>query len=268
MRWLPGPTASDDKYSRGVLGAIVGSETYPGAAVLVTEAAWRTGAGMVRLGSPARAQELVLHRRPETVVSEAVDMGRCSAYTIGSGLDRDERDEELLGVIAEACDSGVPVVLDAGALDFAMRVRGPALVTPHAGELTRMLGWLGLTVERHDVEGDPERYARRVAEETGAVVLLKGAVTHIATPAGESDSVTASTYRLATAGSGDVLAGILGALSAQNASELRAADDFASLAATGAALHAAAAKRLGDRPIVAMDVAESVAETIAEASRS
>ncbi|WP_293697754.1 ADP/ATP-dependent (S)-NAD(P)H-hydrate dehydratase [uncultured Agrococcus sp.] len=264
MRWVSSPTAADDKYSRGVLGAIVGSERYPGAAALVTEAAWRSGVGMVRLGSSARVQDLVLTRRPETVVSAATDMGRCSAYVIGSGIDREERGEELQEVIGQACDSGAPVVLDAGALDFAMRVRGPALVTPHAGELSNMLSWLGRSVERNDVEDDPQRYARLVAEETGTVVLLKGAVTHIATPAGDITSVTAPTYRLATAGSGDVLAGILGSLCAQNAAQLLVADDIASLAATGAELQGAAAKRLGDRPLVAMDVAESVAETIAE----
>lgn len=221
---------------------------------------------MVRLGSVVRAQDLVLGQRPESIVSAPEDMGRCSAYAIGSGMDAGARDEVLRDAIVQACDSGAPIVFDAGALDFAMRSRGPALVTPHAGELARMLGWLGHTVERSEIEAAPDTYALQVAEETGSVVLLKGSLTYIVTPEGRIRPVEAPTSRLATAGSGDVLTGILGSLAAQNAAQLTDADALASMAEAGVGLHGAAAKRIGDRPLVALDIAESVAEAITEFS--
>ncbi|MGO1938487.1 MAG: ADP-dependent NAD(P)H-hydrate dehydratase [Agrococcus casei] len=263
-RWLAGPDAGDDKYSRGVLAAVTGSLQYPGAATLAVEGAWRTGVGLVRLGAPLRVQDLVLGRRPETIVSTPEDLGRADAYLLGSGLDDPAEDEMLRDALVGIADSGAPVVLDAGALGFAMRVRGLCLVTPHAGELARMLGWLGRESERADVVASPAEHAAFAAENTGAVVVLKGATTHIATPSGAVTSVAAETNRLATAGSGDVLAGILGGLVAQHAPDLATREQLAELAAAGVSLHSRAAARLGDRPLAALEIAESVAYATAE----
>lgn len=270
-RWLRAPEVTDDKYSRGVLAVVCGSERYPGAAVLVTEAAARTGVGMVRVAGPVRVQDHVLHRRPEAVVSALGELGSSTAAVLGSGIDAEERNEQLLEEFAQLCDSGSPLVLDAGALDHAMRVRGRAFVTPHAGELARMLGWLGRAQDRADVVADPAPAALIVAEATGAVVVLKGHTTHVVAPDGITASVTASTTRLATAGAGDVLAGVLGGLLAQHAG---CVEDWASavdLAATAVRVHGQAAVAAGDQPLLALDVAEAVPSAIvslAGASRS
>ena len=218
----------------------------------------------MRLGAPQRVQDLVLARRPETVTSAPEDLGRADAYLIGSGLTDPADDETLRDTLIGIVDSGAPIVLDAGALGFAMRVRGLCLVTPHAGELARMLGWLGLQTDRADVVANPAERAAFAAENTGAVVVLKGSVTHIATPSGDVKALTADTNRLATAGSGDVLAGILGGLVAQHAPDLATREQLADLAAVGVALHSHAAARLGDRPLTALEIAESVAFAVSE----
>ena len=255
--WLRVPTAADDKYSMGVLGAVIGSHRYPGAAVLGTEAAWRTGVGMVRLGSAARVQDLVLARRPETIVSEVEDRGRANAYLIGSGLEitTDEQRERLIQLV----ETGAPIVLDAGALDLTLRVRGLCVITPHAGELVRMMSWLGRSIDRADVTAE---HAVFVAENTGAVVVLKGATTTIAAPSGATRQVRAASHRAATAGSGDVLGGVIGGLMAQHAAELVTRDDALSLAECAVRVHAKACELLGNRPVVALEIAAAVADAV------
>lgn len=285
-RSLHRPTDADDKYSRGVVGLRTGSDEYPGAAVLGVEAAWRTGVGMVRYTGPASG--LVLQRRPETVVVD----GRAQAWVIGSGTDAGARTAAetlaLRGVLA----SGLPVVVDAGALDLVAGVssagdggaastagdggaaspagegdaasptgeggetagapsaaggreasppldgRGasplfegrqmlpdpgaerhlgslervspasaPLVLTPHDGEHARLRARLGLAAVVDRVAA-----ARETASALGATVLLKGAETVVATPSGWTALVRAECPWLATAGTGDVLAGVLGAL--------------------------------------------------------
>lgn len=257
-RWLPSPTGADDKYSRGVLGAVIGSDRYPGAAVLGIEAAWRTGVGMVRLGADRRVQDLVLASRPETVVGELADLGRSDAYLIGSGRDQSDDEQEreaLIGLV----ESGVPAVLDAGALDLTLRVRGLCVITPHAGELTRMLTWLGRQVDRADVTAEDAVF---VAENTGVVVVLKGATTTIATPSGDIRTVRAASHRAATAGSGDVLGGVIAGLVAQHAPVLTSREQLASLAETAVRVHATATELLGDRPVIALEIARAVADAV------
>lgn len=261
--WLSRPDVTDDKYSRGVLGAVVGSDAYPGAAVLSVEAAARTGLGMVRLGAPARVQDLVLARRPETVGTLPDELGRADSYLIGSGI-TDTSDEELRDALVGLLDTGKPVVLDAGALDLTLRAPGLCAITPHAGELSRMLGWLGSPTERADVVANPAEHARFVAENTGAVVVLKGSTTHIATPAGDVVPVQAQTTRLAAAGTGDVLGGVLGGLVAQHAEDLATREQLAEIAALAVTIHSLAAASLGDRPLVALEVAESVSTAIGQ----
>ena len=277
------PTASDDKYSRGVLGVRTGSERYPGAAVLGVEAAHRTGLGMVRYLGPERPTALVLARRPETVTAD----GRVQAWLIGSGTDASERRAAETRALRDLLAGEVPVVVDAGALDLVADApggapwRAPVVVTPHDRELARLRDAAGLPAV--DLTGpgvDRTAAAVDTARALGVTVLLKGARTVVATPAGVARTVTSPTPWLATAGTGDVLGGILGALvagaaGAAGAAEAAGAADEAgaldvealgALAATAALVHgraaaAASAARAGG-PITALDVAEAVASVI------
>jgi hydroxyethylthiazole kinase-like uncharacterized protein yjeF len=265
--WLRAPTASDDKYARGVVGLVTGSHAYPGAAVLGVEAAHRTGAGMVRHVGPRRVSDLVLARRPETVVQA----GRVQAWVLGSGMDPADRSPSLRAVLDDALADGAAVVLDAGVLDLASRGRqhahadGARLLTPHAGELRTLLTASGVDVERADIERDPEHWARVAARSTGATVLLKGATT-VVTDGDRVATVEAPTHWLATAGTGDVLAGIAGALLASHADAVeRDSQILVDLGATAAWVHGeAAARASAGGPLVALEVAEHVATVVAE----
>jgi len=241
---VPGP--HDDKYSRGVLGVVTGSDQYPGAAVLGVEAALRTGVGMVRYLGPAHATSLVLQRRPEAVASE----GRVQAWLLGSGMDHADLDTKLLHT---ALDQGLPTVLDGGALELHERATGPTIITPHAGELARVLG-----ISRDDVDAET---AVRASRELGVAVLLKGHTTY----AVGGDSRLESTFAppwLATAGAGDALAGILGALVATHAVE--SLDVLAELGATASTLHGLAAERASaGGPLTILDLAAHVSPVIA-----
>ncbi len=255
--WIAVPSTDDDKYSRGVVGFVTGSAQYPGAAVLGVEAALHTGVGMVRYLGPGRPTRLVLARRPEAVTSD----GRVQAWVLGSGQDAAERDDATSDLLGTALAQDVPVVLDSGALDLVASATGPAVLTPHAGELATLLG-----VERGEIVGDPLGSARRAATEHGATVLLKGHTSHIASPDGSILRVTAPTTWLATAGSGDALAGILGALVATHADEI-AADTtvLARLAATACVLHGAAGRRAsGGGPLTVLGLCASLPAVIAD----
>ncbi|BDZ65846.1 ADP-dependent NAD(P)H-hydrate dehydratase [Agromyces mangrovi Wang et al. 2018] len=150
-RWIAVPEASDDKYRRGVLGVRTGSDEYPGAAVLGVEAAARTGVGMIRYLGPAAVRDAVLARRPE-VVGQA---GRVQAWLLGSGMDPSVRSEALAGELREALASGLPAVVDAGALDLAPAGTGPIVVTPHHRELVGLLGGCGVEATVDDVAARP-----------------------------------------------------------------------------------------------------------------
>jgi NAD(P)H-hydrate repair Nnr-like enzyme with NAD(P)H-hydrate dehydratase domain len=245
------PGEHDDKYSRGVLGLITGSTMYPGAAVLGVEAAARTGVGMIRyLGEAAT---LVLQRRPEVVTAD----GRVQAWLLGSGMDHVDRQLEPL---LKALSQGLPTILDGGALDLHSRASGPVVITPHVGELARVLN-----VPRDRIAADPPAWARRAADDLGVTVLLKGHVTYVAGPGISLSAASAPTW-LATAGAGDALAGILGALVATHAEEV-AADpaELARLAATAAVLHGLAASRASaGGPLTILDLCAALPATIAE----
>lgn len=230
------PRASDDKYSRGVLGVVTGSAEYPGAAVLGVDAALHTGVGMVRYLGPDRPTGLVLARRPEAVTVA----GRVQAWLLGSGMDADRRDDDTAGLLSLALTTGHPVVLDAGALDLVGSATGSVAVTPHYGELARLL-----RTDAAEVTAEPETWARRAADSLGVTVLLKGQVTHIAGPGG-AFTVEAPTTWLATAGTGDALGGILGALVATHAAAI-ASDGgvLTRLAATACVIHGLAAEYAG-----------------------
>ena len=267
QRW-PVPSAADDKYSRGILGVVAGSEAYPGAAALVVSGAARAGAGLVRYVGPRRCQDLVLSLRPETVVHGSADaaetLPRARAWVVGPGVaDYPEQDAAIASVSA----SGLPMIVDAGALDSVAMSRAagardtPAdriLLTPHTGELIRTLGALRHDVTRADVEHDRAGHARLLAETARATVLLKGSVTVIASPGGALIWLPEAPAWLATAGSGDVLAGIAGMLLAAG---LVAAD----AAACASWIHARAATiASAGGPITALDIADNLPLAIAD----
>lgn len=265
-RTLREPTGADDKYSRGVVGLRTGSTRYPGAAVLGVEAAWRTGTGMVRYIGPSRAQDLVLQRRPETVTAD----GRAQAWVIGSGTDAAERDAAETAALRGILSGEVPVVTDAGALDLAPAASAPVIVTPHARELARLREALGLDPEAAEGDDAREGAAAETADALRGVVLSKGAVTIVAAPGGWVRRIATGTPWLATAGTGDVLGGVLGAVVAGASAAGRASlDDLAACAATAAWLHGtagtvAAAGRGGTGgPITALDVAEALPAVVA-----
>lgn len=248
---LRAPVSSDDKYTRGVVGLRTGSERFPGAAVLGVEAAWRTGAGMVRYTGAAR--DLVLVRRPETVTVT----GRVQSWVIGSGTDPADRTAAEEAELREILAGEVPVVVDAGALDLVTGAVAPLVLTPHDGEHRALRERLGLAAPGSDRVAD----ARETAAAVGGVLLLKGAVTVIATPEGDVRTVTSGVPWLASAGTGDVLAGILGALLASGIAAAGAAASAAWL--HGRAGDAASARHRGG-PLVALEVAEAVAAIVGE----
>ena len=196
---LPRLDESIDKYGRGVLGVVAGSKQYPGAGALVCAGALATGVGMIRyLG---QASETVIGEHPEIVRAS----GRVQAWVIGPGL----VEVSIAGEIATAFASEHPVIVDAGALQVLPIGRVNTLITPHAGELGALLG-----VERHEIESRSLFFAELAANTLGVTVLLKGSTTIIASPTGRIAVNPTGTPRLATAGSGDVLAGVIGALAA------------------------------------------------------
>ncbi|MCD2443988.1 NAD(P)H-hydrate dehydratase [Agromyces sp. SYSU K20354] len=259
VEWVAPPSPDDDKYSRGVLGVITGSPDYPGAAVLGVEAAWRAGAGMVRYSGPRPVRTAVLAQRPETVTVA----GRVQGWLVGSGIDPRRRSFVLQGDLQRALASRVPVVLDAGGLDLVGTHTAPTVITPHARELANLLTAREVDASVAEVRAEPAVWAERAARELGVAVLLKGAVTRIVDPDRDAYVVTAPTHRLATAGSGDILGGILGALVATNHDALAVdAEVLSKLAATAAWVHGEAARRasaaVGGGPIVALDIAAAL----------
>lgn len=258
-RWIRVPRAGDDKYSRGVLGMVTGSDRFPGAAVLGVEGAARTGVGMIRYLGPGRAADLVLQRRPEVVTAD----GRVQAWVAGSGMPA-ERDAGADASLRARLGQGVPAVLDAGALDLVRAAAGPVVLTPHFGELVPVLQATGIDATKEEVAGDPGGWAVRAAAATGATVLLKGATTMVADPSGLRHAVRAGPPWLATAGSGDVLGGVLGALVATNAAVI--GEDpavLAEVAAAAAWIHGEAGRHAsGGGPVAALDVAEAVPAVI------
>ncbi|MEV2256653.1 NAD(P)H-hydrate dehydratase [Streptomyces sp. NPDC050147] len=244
---LPMPTGESDKYRRGVVGIVAGSDRYPGAAVLAVAGALRGGAGAVRY--VGHAADAVIARFPETLVSAGPPSkaGRVQAWVVGPGLGDDA------GRLADVIAADVPVLIDADGLRLAdaAAVRGreaPTLLTPHAGEAAALLG-----VAREEVERGRLAAVRELAGRYGATVLLKGSTTLVA---GRGDGAVrvnpTGTPWLATAGSGDVLSGLAGALLAAG---LGAGD----AGAVGAYLHGLAGRHAADgAPVGAHDVAEAI----------
>lgn len=227
-RW-PVPGARDDKYTQGVTGVLAGSSVYPGAAVLCTGAAVAATSGMVRYAGSANHE--VLAHWPEVIASPSpAAAGRVQAWVVGPGLGTDEAGAAALWF---ALETDLPVLVDADGLtmlaahpDLVVNRTAPTLLTPHAGEYARLAG--------SPPGADRVSAARKLADALGATVLLKGNVTVIAEPGGRVYLNPAGQSWAATAGSGDVLSGMIGALLA---SGLPAGE----AAAVGAFVHARAA---------------------------
>jgi hydroxyethylthiazole kinase-like uncharacterized protein yjeF len=206
VRWpIPGP--GSDKYTQGVVGIAAGSHVYPGAAVLAAGAAVAATSGMVRFAGGAADE--VRARWPEVVAAGSVtDSGRTQAWTVGPGIGTGVAGRD---VVASVLERGVPVCLDADAITLVAQTRDladaamevPVVFTPHDREFNRLVGEVG-----------PDRVAaaRRAAAALGNTVLLKGNVTVVADPDGRALAHPAGSSWAATAGSGDVLSGLIGAL--------------------------------------------------------
>ena len=264
-RLWPIPKLDDHKYSRGVLGVVAGSVAYPGAAVLTVAGAFEAGVGMLRYVGPMRSRDLVLAHRPEVVAGG----GKCQAWVLGPGVAPDDSDQtmSITRIIDSCADDGTPCVVDAGGLEFVPgHVEENIVLTPHAGELVRLLEERGEKVEIETVREDPGHWALQAAELTGATVLLKGNTTLVARPGGTVITQVSAPSWLATAGAGDVLSGILGALLASSADAIaKDSDVMAELAATASLVHGrAAALASQGGPITALAVANAVPAAVRE----
>lgn len=304
------PRFEDGKYSRGVVGLVTGSQSYPGAAVLTSRAAARANTGMVRYLGPERAQNMVLAALPEAVIGK----GHVQSWVVGSGVPDADADgagtdmqRETIAALLKHYDASAeddagnaydmpPIVVDAGALDLLPeRVPGQVVITPHAGEMAKLLNRLEVRQDAAEHAEPREPYtvddvqihllacALRAHELTGATVLLKGAVTIVVDEDHVYVSGSAPAW-LAAAGAGDVLAGLTGALLAQQDALITTAETVAS----AAYLHGMAAAIASEseqqgwqepelvgqehhqrfmtlgHPIVASDVIRAIPEAIAD----
>jgi hydroxyethylthiazole kinase-like uncharacterized protein yjeF len=248
---LPVPSAGDDKYSRGVVGVVAGSSTYPGAGVLCTGAALRTRPGLVRYAGTAA--DRVRAAWPEAIVTEGRpgEAGQVQAWVVGPGMGTDD---DARAALAEVLATDLPVIVDADGL--TMLAKEPALVrersaptvlTPHDREFARF---------GFEVAADRVGSARRLAADLGAVVLLKGDATVVAAPDGRAFVNATGTAWLATAGTGDVLSGIIGALLATGL-------DPAEAAAVAAHLHGRTGQLAASRgPLIAGDLVRYLPDAI------
>jgi ADP-dependent NAD(P)H-hydrate dehydratase / NAD(P)H-hydrate epimerase len=245
---VPRKRAEDNKYSAGAVLAVGGSPGMTGAVSLTARAAFRADAGYVTVCAPPESLPVIESRLLEAVkrpLEEAFDaVPRHSALALGPGLGRTEERQALVRRLLEETD--LPTVVDADAL-FGLepfRRSAPTVLTPHAGELGRLLGRESAWVDQHRLEA-----VREGAERFGCVCLLKGADTLVAAP-GTGVLVCALRHPgLATAGSGDVLTGVTAAFLSKGVE--------ARLAGAAAAVACDAAAALGpDRGLVASDVVE------------
>jgi len=288
---LPRPAAESDKYRRGVLGLLAGSARYTGAAVLATGSAIHGGAGMVRLVSAEAARTAARQHWPEAVVAptetgppgQVIEQaGQVQAWAAGPGMGTGD---DAAGLLAAVLATSLPVLVDADGITILARHPGllprsaPTLITPHAGELSRLTG-----ADRDAIEARRLEHVSAAAAKLGVTVLLKGSTTVIADPPGADPAGadppgagpsgagpsgtgpvlvnSTGTPWLATAGSGDVLSGLAGALLAQGLPPAQAA-------AAAAYLHGIAARLAADdAPIGAGDLIGALPAAIRSVTRA
>lgn len=251
-KYLPSPKKSDHKYRRGVLGCVTGSKQYPGAALLTTSAALSVGIGMVRYFGPDSVKRLVIQNRPEVVIQT----GNVDAYLLGSGIP--PRKSIFRKITMEmANQSNTPKVLDAGALYLTGTSKSPTIITPHAGELADLI-----KVGANQIEADPIFYASDAARRFKVTVLLKGNRTVVANEFRVIQLPEATSW-LATAGTGDILAGILGALLALNHDQITS-ENLIELGATASYIHAQSASESSSGPIDAQKMIDHISKVVAK----
>ncbi len=262
--YRPRPPGSN-KWSAAVL-VVAGSPGMTGAAALCSHAAYRAGAGMVRLGVPgagldatAPSEAVAVELGADGWAAPALEAAsRCSAVVVGPGLGRDGATaSQVRRLVAE---SPVPVVVDADGLvalaplptEALTSARSPVVLTPHDGEYARLLG----------TEPGPDRIeaARALAGSAGVVALLKGPTTAVAEPGGRTLLAVHGTAALATAGTGDVLSGIIGAMIARGTGVQEAA-------ALAAHVHGRAASTGRREGLVAGDLPELVSDALGRYER-
>lgn len=240
-RYLLKPGVDSHKYSRGVVRIIAGSQHFPGAGLLCVAGASHSGVGMIRLNAPERVENLVLAAHPQIVPDGPVLTGACDALVLGPGLDGQKTDWDALAQLLE----NTPAVIDASALEPVcalikegkLRLHPYHILTPHDGELARCLNLFagtntgeiaGKLADKADKplgkfasQTSPAlqrriQGAQQLAALTGACVLAKGNRTMVVDAKAQVHHLPAATPWLATAGSGDVLAGLMGGLLALN----------------------------------------------------
>lgn len=269
-RYLLKPEADSHKYSRGVVRIIAGSQRFPGAGLLCVAGASHSGVGMIRLNAPERVENLVLAAHPQIVPDGPVLTGACDALVLGPGLDAQKADWEALAQLLE----NTPAVIDASALEPVctlikegkLRLRAHHILTPHEGELARCLNLFTGTdtdktageiagkladkadnpLGKFDSQTSPAlqrriQGAQQLAALTGACVLAKGNRTVVVDAEAQVHTLPAATPWLATAGSGDVLAGLMGGLLALNVRAGAGSGGGVDAQGRGAALASAAA---------------------------
>ncbi|WP_404336732.1 NAD(P)H-hydrate dehydratase [Sphingomonas sp. MMS12-HWE2-04] len=255
---LPEPDADTDKNSRGRVLAAGGSLTVPGALRLTGEAALRAGAGKVQLATVTLATlplgiampEAAVYALPANAAGELADaagetlcgyLERCDALVLGPGMGAEAGAEAILRPVLAAAGAHQSIVLDAAAIPAvaampdAVRRQGRIILTPHAGEMARLMD-----CDEQEAKRNPEALARSAADRFGAVVLLKGAETWIAAPDGSMLHYPGGGHGLATGGSGDILAGIIAGLLSRGAAPLTAS-------AWGVWLHGEAGRACANR---------------------
>lgn len=269
-RYLLKPRADSHKYSRGVVRIIAGSQRFPGAGLLCVAGASHSGVGMIRLNAPERVENLVLAAHPQIVPDGSALTGTCDALVLGPGLDAQKADWEALAQLLE----NTPAVIDASALEPVcalikegkLRLRAHHILTPHEGELARCLNLFagtdtdktageiaGKLADKADKplgkfasQTSPAlqrriQGAQQLAALTGACVLAKGNRTVVVDAKAQVHTLPAATPWLATAGSGDVLAGLMGGLLALNVRAGAGSGGGVDAQGRGAALASAAA---------------------------
>jgi NAD(P)H-hydrate epimerase len=272
---VPRRREEDNKYTAGSVLVVGGSVGLTGAPSLAAEAALRAGAGIVTACVPASLNEVFEQRLLEvmtrpcpdeegTMTADAADAvlaaaKRAGAVALGPGLGRTDGARTLVGKLLDRLDR--PVVLDAdglwalaGHLDWVFSRDAPTVLTPHAGELGRLLGRRSSWVAANRLDA-----VQAGADDAGAVVLLKGADTLVAGPGRDPVVADLGNAGLATAGSGDVLTGVVASFLAKGMEAGQAA--IAAAAACGVASHVAA-ERHGAAGMIARDVVEALSPAL------
>lgn len=210
-RLLKKPGPLDNKYTRGSVGFVTGSRQYPGAALLGISAAFEVQIGIVEYLGPEALANLVISNRPEVIPG----IRKAKALVVGSGVS--PSDEAQLAYVQSALTLGLPMVIDAQALQVASfgSLTGPFLATPHAKEAERLFHRFGIERTATEIAANPLANAQELADLVGGTVLLKGSISVIAGPGFHAVEVGPLSPHLATAGTGDVLAGLIAALFAK-----------------------------------------------------